>query len=330
VEPEQVGQLRAVGGVLVDAQLEVLGELLVELLVVLGVVSDLRDHLDALLGDVLLDDLEQLVVLEVLSRDVQREILRVDDSLHEAEVLRDELIAVVHDEDSLDVELDVVFLLLVLEEVERGSLGDEEKSLELDLSFDGELLDGEVVFPVVGEGLVEGRVLLLGDVLWLSGPDGLDLVETSNSWETSLTVLVFFSFFSSLSSLISSSFFSSSFFFSFSSSSSSVISLSLVFSTNSSIGKLMNSECFLTRSLMLFSSRNSLLSLFRYEDDLGASLDVLVALFLEMVKVPPASDSHLHLLESLRRSWRSPRPSRPPGSRVETDSELADHRDIGA
>ena len=72
------------------------------------------------------DDLEDLVLLESLSGDVEGEILRVDDSSDEVEVLGDQILTVVHDEDSSNVELDVVSLLLGLEEIE-GSPGNEKR-----------------------------------------------------------------------------------------------------------------------------------------------------------------------------------------------------------
>ena len=53
----------------------------------------------------------------------------------------------------------------------------EEDGLELELTFDGEVLDGKVVLPVVRQALVEGGVLLLGDVLRVARPDGLCLVQ---------------------------------------------------------------------------------------------------------------------------------------------------------
>lgn len=151
VVSEELGEFVSVGGVLVDSELEVLSELLVELLEVFGVLGDFADEIDDLLDDVLLDDLEDLVVLEELSGDVQGEIFGINDSLDETHPFGDELFAVVHDEDSSDVELDVVLLLLGLEHIEGGSLWDEEDGLELELSLDGEVLDGEVLFPVVGE-----------------------------------------------------------------------------------------------------------------------------------------------------------------------------------
>jgi hypothetical protein len=104
----------------VNTELDVLAEGLVELGVVVLVFRDLGDEVESLLDEVLADDLQDLVLLKGLTRDVEREILRVDDTLHEVEVLGDEVLAVVHDEDTADVELDVVTLLLGLEEI-KGS-----------------------------------------------------------------------------------------------------------------------------------------------------------------------------------------------------------------
>ena len=56
------------------------------------------------------------------------------------EVLGDELFTVVHDEDSPDVQLDVVLLFLVLKEVERRTAGNEEQGPELQLALHGEVL----------------------------------------------------------------------------------------------------------------------------------------------------------------------------------------------
>jgi hypothetical protein len=39
------------------------------------------------------------------------------------------------------------------------------------------MLHSEMILPVVGEGLVEGSILLLGNVLRVTRPDGLGLVE---------------------------------------------------------------------------------------------------------------------------------------------------------
>jgi len=94
---------------------------------------------------------------------------------------------------------------------------------------------------------------------------GLTLFKPSYSVETSLIFFFLLSFLASFSSLISvsssPSFFSS--FLSSSPASSSETSFSVVFSTNNSIGNEMNSECFLTKSLILLYSKNSKLSDFK-------------------------------------------------------------------
>ncbi|KAI9155186.1 putative sterol O-acyltransferase 2 [Paramyrothecium foliicola] len=177
VEAEELGQDGAVLGVLVDTELQVLGEGAVELVELLLVLGDLLEELKRLLDDVLLDDLHDLVLLESLTRQVEGKILRVDNTLDEAEPLRDEVGGVIGDEDAADVELDVVLGLLGLEQVEGSTLGDEKDGTELKLTLDGEVLDSQVVLPVVGQGLVEGSILLLLDVLGVAGPDGLLLVE---------------------------------------------------------------------------------------------------------------------------------------------------------
>ena len=80
VEAEELGELRAVLGVLVDTELDVLAEGLVELGEVVLVLGNLSEHVHALLDDVLADDLEDLVLLEGLTRDVERQVLGVDDT----------------------------------------------------------------------------------------------------------------------------------------------------------------------------------------------------------------------------------------------------------
>ncbi|KAG2005182.1 hypothetical protein GB937_009016 [Aspergillus fischeri] len=174
---EQLGKSLAVLGIFVDTELDVLAESRVELVELLTILSNLVEELKRLLDNVLLDDLHDLVLLQSLTRQVERQILRVDNTLDEAQPLGDEVGGVISDEDTTDVELDVVLGLLGLEEIERSTLGNVEDSTELKLTLDGEVLDSEMVLPVVGEGLVEGGILLLGDVGRVASPDGLGLVE---------------------------------------------------------------------------------------------------------------------------------------------------------
>jgi hypothetical protein len=102
----------------VNAELDILAEGLVELIEIVLVLRDLGEEVHAFLHNVLADDLENLVLLKRLTRDVQRKVLGIDDTLDEVEVLGNKVLAVIHDEDTANVELDVVSLLLLLEEIE--------------------------------------------------------------------------------------------------------------------------------------------------------------------------------------------------------------------
>ena len=72
VKSKELSKLAAVLGVLVDTQLDVLAERLVELVEVVLVLSDLGEQVKALLNKVLADDLENFVLLQRLTGDVER------------------------------------------------------------------------------------------------------------------------------------------------------------------------------------------------------------------------------------------------------------------
>jgi len=139
-ESEEFSNLGAVGGILVDSEFEVLGELLVEFLEVFGVLLDLSEHFKAFLDNVLLDNLEDLVLLKSLTRDVKWEIFRVDYTLNEGEPFWDDVLTVVHNENSADIQFDVVLLLLGLEQIEWSTLWHEEESSKFKGSLNIEVL----------------------------------------------------------------------------------------------------------------------------------------------------------------------------------------------
>ena len=124
VVTEELGQNVTVLCVLVNTELDVLGESSVELVELLLVLGDLSEELKSLLDDVLLDDLHDLVLLKGLTRQVEGKVLRVDNTLDERQPLGDKVSGIVGDEDAADVELDVVLGLLGLEEVEGSALGE--------------------------------------------------------------------------------------------------------------------------------------------------------------------------------------------------------------
>ena len=56
-------------------------------------------------------------------------------------------------------------------------LRNEDNCLELELTLDREVLDSKVLFPVVCQALVKSAILVRSDILWVSRPERLGLVE---------------------------------------------------------------------------------------------------------------------------------------------------------
>ena len=83
-----------------------------------------------------------LRLLQDLARDVERQVVRVDHAADEAQVRRQQLLGVVHDEDAPDVELDAVALLAV-PQVERRARRDVEQLRVFLPAFDLGVRPGE-------------------------------------------------------------------------------------------------------------------------------------------------------------------------------------------
>jgi hypothetical protein len=106
-----------------NTELDILAEGLIELLEVVLVLSDLRKHIHALLDDVLADDFENFILLKGLTRDVERQVLRINDTLDKVEVLGNKVLTVIHNEDTADVEFDVIALFLALKQIKWCARG---------------------------------------------------------------------------------------------------------------------------------------------------------------------------------------------------------------
>ncbi len=136
----------------------------------------LVEDVEDLLGQSLADQGDEAVLLQHLARDVELEVRRVDDAADEAEILRQQVLALLHDLDALDVELQPRLRGDVIEVVRRGRR-DEEQGLVLDPPL-GLVLDRlQRLGPVVGDVLVELLVLVLGDLGGGPRPDRLHRVE---------------------------------------------------------------------------------------------------------------------------------------------------------
>merc|ERR1712192_8835 len=123
------------------------------------------------------DHLQKLVLLQSLSGHVKREVIRVYDTLDEAKVVGHHVLEVVGDEDSPDVELDVLLGLPVLVELLALLLAwHKQQRFEGDLALRDEVGLCHWSILVLGDRLVELFILSILDLLWLSSPDWLGLI----------------------------------------------------------------------------------------------------------------------------------------------------------
>ena len=67
-----------------DSKLKILGELLIEFLIVLLVLLDFSEHLKAFLDNIFLNNLKNFVLLQGFSGNIQRKIFRINYSLNES------------------------------------------------------------------------------------------------------------------------------------------------------------------------------------------------------------------------------------------------------
>ena len=98
---------------------------------------------------------QNLVPLQSLPGGVQKKALRIHSALDIMQSLQNELVTVVHDENSEDVQLDVVAHLLGLKHIGGCATCHEQQSVELKLAFHTEILHGRVVLPITRHRFVE-------------------------------------------------------------------------------------------------------------------------------------------------------------------------------
>jgi hypothetical protein len=105
-EAQQAGDLLAVGEVLGGPSFSTWPKLLPEAGVILRLVlGQLLQHVQRALGQRGLHRIDDRAGLQDLARDVERQVVGIDHALDEAQVQRQELLGLVHDEDALHVQL---------------------------------------------------------------------------------------------------------------------------------------------------------------------------------------------------------------------------------
>jgi hypothetical protein len=115
-------------------------------------------------------------LLQDLARDVERQIVGIDDPAHETQVYRHQLLGVVHDEDATHIELDAV-AGGTFEEIEGGSRRDVQELRIFLLAFDTGVHMRQRIFEIMRNMLVELLVLLVADLRLGASPQGRSLVH---------------------------------------------------------------------------------------------------------------------------------------------------------
>ena len=182
-EQQQVGELIGLHAIArVDAVLKTAAKVLKELLVSLAVVvthilkvgSDLLFHT---LGD----GLELTVLLQRLTRNIERHVGGIHDAAHKVVVVGQQVVALLHDQNVGAVERQALLVVLTVQ-IERRAARHKQQGVILERALSMEADGARRIVKVVERGLVELVVILLFNVGaallpdWRHGVDGLELL----------------------------------------------------------------------------------------------------------------------------------------------------------
>ena len=115
------------------------------------------------------DGFDDLVLLQDLPGDIQRQVVGIHHAFYETQVRGQQLFCVVHDEYPLDVEFDAVALFPV-PQIKRCARGNEQQAGVFQFAFHPGMDATERVLKIMGHGLVELVVLLVLYVLFVARP----------------------------------------------------------------------------------------------------------------------------------------------------------------
>lgn len=96
-----------------------------------------------------MDGLQDFALLQYILGDIQEQVLEINHNMHKVEVLRKQLLTATHNEHTIVIQFDVIF---VLKKVTGSSVRSEEQHPELQLTY-REALDCPVVFLIIGKAL---------------------------------------------------------------------------------------------------------------------------------------------------------------------------------
>jgi len=189
MEPEELHQFQFVSGIFSDSYLDVLMVLLIEIkifLVVLKLVflflfflvislHNVIYHVQTLLDQLSTDLFYHFGLLELFSVHIQREVITINHSLNEVQVLRQQFIKRITNQNSPDIQFDIALFALVvlIVEILRSSLRNVKDTSELHSSVSLEMSISHRIFFIFAKSLIEFVVFFFINVFCTSGPNSL-------------------------------------------------------------------------------------------------------------------------------------------------------------
>ena len=174
---QQLGDTRLIGVIFANALFQQLTELVPEFFIILCVVlGHLFEQAEYALGAARADLLDILAFLQDLARDVERQIGHIDHAAHEAQIHRQQLLGIVHDEHALDVQLDAM-ARVAIPQIERRLSRHVEQLGVLVTALDAGMHPGQWLLIVMRHVLIEGLVFLVRDVVLRACPERVGLVD---------------------------------------------------------------------------------------------------------------------------------------------------------
>ncbi len=174
---QQLGDALAIAVILGGAFLQDRAEFLPERRVLLRLfLRHFRQQIQHTPRQTRADAVDGCVLLQHLARDVQRQVGRIHHALHEAQVERQELLGVVHDEDAAHVQLEAARRLAMPQVVRRPRRHVQQAGVFL-LAFDLAVRPGERVREIVRDVAIELLVFVVLHIAARPGPQRLRVID---------------------------------------------------------------------------------------------------------------------------------------------------------
>lgn len=167
--------------------------------------GDFRNHIKNFLGDFLVDDLECLRLLKSFSVHIEGQIIRVNHTLNETQILGDNVAVLLCNQHSPHVQFQIILTSVVVRvKIIRGSVGNIEDRCENNLSLSVKMDPIQWRIRLLWQTLVKLNVIIFIKIFFISQPNGFISIYLFPLFGLlfDFLLLLIFSFFSDLDFII--------------------------------------------------------------------------------------------------------------------------------